>query len=576
MNRKLLTITWAVGVVVLAALILFYSRSASDTEPVEAPDEAEAEAVSYLPEIAPVGATLLDGLGEYSRPISTDSAEAQQWFDQALMLTWGFNHQAAERSFLKAVELDPECAMCWWGAALVLGPHVNAGMDPANNPAAWDRLQAAERLAADAQPWEQAWIEALAARYAAQPGEDRTALDEAYADAMGVVVAAFPDDIDAAAFYAESLMNLQPWNYWTMDGEAIGRTPEIVDVLEGVIDRNPDHAGALHLYIHAVEASNEPERGVAAADRLRSLIPGSGHLVHMPAHIYSRVGRWHDSVIANRRAIEADNAYLAACRPGPGIYPLGYVPHNHHFMWFAATMAGERAVALEAAESTRGRTSDPELMRAPGFEAMQVFALTPLFAQIRFGLFDEVRNMPEPADDLPYMVAMWHYGQGIAALRGGDPDAARRHHERLAEFARSPVLEAMTVWDRYSVIESVRIAERTLAAELAWQGGDLAGAEGALEVAIAIEDRLPYDEPPAWHYPGRMVLGAILLEADRPADAEAAYRAELRRNPENGWSLHGLMQALDAQQKEAERADVEARFEQAWTHADFELTSSRL
>lgn len=574
MNRKIPAVLFALGLFVLGAFLLLVSRSASEPS-LDGAAAGEEAAASYLPEIAPVGATLLDGLGDYSRPITTDHAEVQQWFDQALMLTWGFNHQAAERSFLKAAELDPDCAMCWWGASLVLGPHVNAGMDPANNAAAWERLQVAQRLADSAQPWEQAWIEALAARYVEPSGDDRTALDEAYAAAMSEVVAANPDDVDAAVLHAEAMMNLQPWNYWTGDGEPIGRTAEIVEVLEGVMERNPDHAGALHLYIHAVEASNEPERGVAAADRLRTLIPGSGHLVHMPAHIYSRVGRWHDSVIANRRAIEADNDYLAACRPGPGIYPLGYVPHNHHFLWFAATMAGEREVAMAAAESTRERTSDPGLMRMPGFEAMQVFALTPLFAQVRFGRFDEVLATPMPDEDLPYMVSMWHYGQGVARLRSGDVDAARTHHQRLAEFAQSPVLEAMTVWDRYSLVHGVRVAERTLAAELAWQDADLDGALSALDAAIAIEDELPYDEPPAWHYPGRMVLGDILLEAGRPEDAERAYRAELRRNPENGWSLKGLELALRAQQRDAEADTVAGRFERAWAHADFALEDSR-
>ncbi|HKL51307.1 MAG TPA: hypothetical protein VJ908_09070, partial [Wenzhouxiangellaceae bacterium] len=300
----------------------------------------EKPAVDALSGLAPVGATLLEGLGNYSRPIGSGHPDVQRWFDQGLMLTWGFNHQAAERSFLKAASLDPDCAMCWWGAALVLGPHVNAGMDPGNHAAAWERLQKALALAPDAEPWQRAWIEALAARYAENPPEDRSELDQAYAHAMAELVAEYPDDLDAATLYAESLMNLQPWSYWDDDGQPLGNTETIVSVLEGITARNADHAGALHLYIHAVEASEQPERGVAAADRLRTLIPGSGHLVHMPAHIYARVGRYHDAVIANQKAIEADNVYLAACRPGPNVYPLGYVPHNHHFLWFAATMGG--------------------------------------------------------------------------------------------------------------------------------------------------------------------------------------------------------------------------------------------
>jgi len=568
MKRSILLISLAAVLLATVFITYLYDPHAGPSESVTA--------TSLLPPIAPVGATLLDGLGDYSRSISTDSETAQRWFDQGLMLTWGFNHQAAERSFLKAIELDPECAMCWWGAALVLGPHVNAAMDPANNAAAWERLQAARSLAASAEPWEQAWIEALATRYAEHPDTDRSLLDQAYAEAMSKVTIAFPDDLDAAAFYAEALMDIQPWNYWDEDGDPIGNTSRIVAVLEGIIDRHPDHAGALHLYIHAVEASETPERGAAAADRLRTLIPGSGHLVHMPAHIYSRVGRWHDAVVANGLAIEADNAYLSACRPGPGIYPLGYVPHNHHFMLFAATMAGERKVALDAADATHARTDDPALMRTPGFEPLQNFALTPLFASIRFGLWDKVHAMPAPAGDLPYMVAMWEYGQGLADLRTGDVDAARAHHVKVAEYAKNPKIEAMTVWNRYSLIHGVRIAERTLAAELAWQDRDIGVAETAMRTAISIEDDLPYDEPPAWHYPGRMVLGAMLLEADRAADAETEYLAELRRNPDNGWSLLGLTLALQAQGRLEEAAEATARFDAAWSNADFDLKSTRL
>lgn len=531
---------------------------------------------SYLPEIAPVGATLLEGLGNYSLPVTSANAEVQRWFDQAMVLTYGFNHQAAERSFLKAVELDPQCAMCWWGAALVLGPHVNAGMDPANNAAAWQRLQAARSMAHLAKPWEQAFITALSARYAEHPAADRMPLDQAYADAMAKLMLALPAQLDAATLYAEAMMNLQPWDYWDDNGQPLGNTAKIVQVLEGVIARNAGHAGALHLYIHAVEASNEPERGVEAADRLRSLIPGSGHLVHMPAHIYARVGRWQDAVVANQRAIEADNSYLAACRPAPGVYPLGYVPHNHHFLWFAATMAGNSKVAIAAADSTYDRTSDPQLMRLPGMEAMQNFAMTPLFARVRFGQWQAIRQMAEPEAEFPYMVALWHYGQGMAALRLGQPETALSHHSSLAGLLNSPQIAAMKVWDRYALSHSVQLSERMLMAELAWQQGDQEKAFSVLAQALAIEDELPYDEPPAWHAPVRHTLGAMLLAANRAAEAEQMYRDELKRNPENGWSLFGLMQALQAQNKTGEASATDARFRQAWAHADVTLASSRL
>lgn len=529
------------------------------------------KAGTAAPDLAPVGATLLEGLGDYSMPVSSGHPDVQRWFDQGLALTYGFNHDAAERSFLKAAELDPDCAMCWWGAALVLGPHVNAAMDPAAAPKAWDRLQRARAAAKQAGEQERAWIEALAARYAEQPPEDRRPLDEAYAAAMGELAARYPDDDDVAAMHAEAMMDLQPWDYWDAAGQAKGHTAQVVATLEQVLARNPDHAGALHLYIHAVEASPDPSKGVAAADRLRELVPGSGHLVHMPAHIYARVGRFHDAVLANQKAIASDDAYLAICKPGPGVYPLGYVPHNHHFLWFAATMEGASAVALEAARTTGEKTSDPELMRTPGFEAMQNFASTPLLANVRFGRWDAVAAMPKPADDLQYMQALWHYGQGMAAVAQGRLDDARGHHQALAKAAADPAIEKMMSWDRYSLIDGVKIAERFVAAELARADHDYPAAIAALEQAVAIEDTLLYDEPPAWHWPVRQALGAMLLAAGRPADAEQAYREELKRNPENGWSLHGLARALHAQGRKAEAAEADARFAAAWANADVDL-----
>jgi tetratricopeptide (TPR) repeat protein len=524
----------------------------------------------------PVGATLLEGLGNYSMPITSDKPEAQRWFDQGLMLTYGFNHDAAERSFLKATELDPECAMCWWGAALVLGPHVNAGMEPANNPKAWDRLQRAKKLASTANKREQAYIQALSARYAENPPQDRRPLDEAYATAMATLVQQYPDDLDAATLHSESMMNLQPWDYWDAAGNPKGNTANVVTQLESVLKRNEDHAGALHLYVHAVEASNEPERGVVAADRLRELIPGSGHLVHMPAHIYARVGRYHDAVLANQKAIAADDAYLATCRPQPGVYPLGYVPHNHHFLWFAATMEGASAIALDAAKATGARTSDPQLMRTAGFEAMQVFALTPLFAKVRFGRWQDVESTPRPEDDLPYMIAMWHYAQGIAAVRQKKLEEAKRHQEAVVAATRDPAIEKMKVWDRYSVIHGVQIAERILTAEVAREQKDYATATNALKEAVTLEDSIPYDEPPGWHAPVRQTLGAVLLQAGKPADAEAVFKEELRRNPENGWSLFGLEQSLKAQGRKKEASDVAERFKRAWTNADVELNVATL
>jgi tetratricopeptide (TPR) repeat protein len=556
--------------------ILISGCEAPDTP--DAPETREVpDSTPSLPELAPVGATLLDGLGDHHMPIGTDNPEVQQWFDQGLMLTYGFNHDAAERSFLKAIELEPECAMCWWGASLVLGPNINAPMPPEANAPAHERLQAALALAPEANEREQAYIEALSVRYTAEPLDDRSALDKAYAEAMAAVVDRYPDDLDAATLYAESLMNLQPWDFWEDDGvTATGNTPEILQVLESVMDRAPEHPGALHLYIHAVEASDGEtlRRGEWAADQLRDLIPGSGHLVHMPSHIYARVGRWRDAASVNRDAIKADDLYLAICRPQPGVYPLGYVPHNHHFLWFVSSMIGDRETALDAARSTAERTSDPELMRAPGLEAMQNFAFTPVFAKVRFGLWDEIADTPRPADDLPYMNALWHYAQAVAALRQERREEAGAHHEVLSDLAEHPAFDEMMWFGRYPLTYGVRVAERIVAAEIALADGDTESAIDRLHEAIAIEDDIPYDEPPGWHHPVRQILGAVLLEAGELAEAEAVYRAELRRNPDNGWSLFGLRQALAAQDRDDEAEAIDAEFSQAWADADIELTAS--
>jgi tetratricopeptide (TPR) repeat protein len=524
---------------------------------------------------APVGATLLDGLGDYEFRITTRVPEVQRWFDQGLMLTYGFNHDAAERSYLKGTELDPQCAMCWWGAALVLGPHVNSTMDPAANPLAWQRLQRAVALAPAASERERAFIKALEARYAANPPDDRRPLDQAYAESTRALAAARPDDLDAQVFHAEALMDLQPWDFWDEKLEPKGNTSEILKTLEGVIARNPDHAGALHLYVHATEASAQPERAVAAADRLRTLIPGSGHLVHMPAHIYSRVGRWHDAVIANQVAIEADNEYLSTCRGNVrGLYPLGYVPHNPHFLWFAASMGGASAVARAAAAETAKRTNLPDLMRQPGYGGLQHYWMTPWFDDVRFGRWAGIAGKPNPAPDLPYVTAIWHYAQGMAAIRQQRFDDAARHSAALGAAANDPVIAKMLVWDRYPLSFAVQVADLTVMGELALARGQDDAAIAALRQAVAIEDQIPYDEPPAWHAPVRQALGAALLSLGRTQDAETVYREELRRNPANGWSLKGLAASLEAQGRTAEAATVEAERKKAWQHADVQLAAS--
>ncbi len=562
MNRMLVT----AGILLAAVAGAFVGTHSARVGAASTPAPAEP----------PVGAALLPGLGNYQFKITTTQPDAQRWFNQALMLTFGFNHDAAERSYLKAAQVDPECAMCWWGAALVLGPHVNAAMDPADNLKAWQSLQRAVALAPKTSPRERAFIHALEARYAANPPDDRRALDEAYAKATGALVAARPDDLDAKVFHAEALMDLQPWDYYDEKLQPKGNTAEVVSLLEAVMKQDPNHAGALHLYVHAVEASADPQRGVVAADRLRTLIPGSGHLVHMPAHIYSRVGRWHDAVVANQVAIAADNDYLATCgRNAKGVYPLGYVPHNPHFLWFAASMEGASKIAQDAASKTAQRVNLPDLMRQPGFASLQHYWMTPWFDDVRFGRWEEIRSTPNPAADLPYVTAIWNYAQAMAAIRQNRLDDAKRHYAELAKLAADPIMNTLTVWDRYPLAHAAQIAERTVNAELALARGDQAAAIAALTEAIAIEDRIPYDEPPGWHSPVRQSLGAVMLAAGRPGDAERVYREELQRNPLNGWSLKGLALALRQQQRDDEAVAVEKQFQAAWQHSDVQLVASR-
>ena len=558
----------------LLVVIAFVAGFACTTATV-APPAAESVKSAEAPP-APAGATLLEGLGSYRRAITTAKPDAQRWFDQGLMLAYGFNHDAAERSFLKATEIDPDCAMCWWGAALVLGPHVNATMDPGNNAKAWMRVQKAQTLAPRVDLWEQAFIEALAARYAEQPPEDRASLDRAYANAMNGLVKKLPDDLDAATMYAEALMDLSPWNYYDAKGKPKGNTAEIVAVLESVMARDPDHAGALHLYIHAVEASDKAQRGAVAADRLRELVPGSGHLVHMPAHIYTRVGRYHDAAVANQKAIKSDDLYLAACRPAPGVYPLGYVPHNHHFLWWAPSMEGASATALAAAEETAKRAYIPDLIKAPGFEFLQDFWVTPLKAKVQFARWDEIVATPQPPDDMPYPVAIWHFAQGMAATNQQRLDQAQAHLAALTKAAADPQFEKYLVGPQQPLSRTLKVAERVLAGELAAARKDSRGAIAALEQAVALEDANPYFEPPLWHQPARHYLGATLIAAGKPARAEKVYRQDLKHNPDNGWALHGLAQSLKAQGKNKEAAAAEEQQRKAWQHADIQLTASAM
>jgi tetratricopeptide (TPR) repeat protein len=506
---------------------------------------------------------LYTNLGSHHKTISTKVPATQQYFDQGLRLVYGFNHAEAIRAFTRAAELDPTCAMCYWGIALAYGPHVNAPMDQPSGVAAYAALQKARALASGATPTERAYIEAVGQRYAAEPPADRTQLDTQYALAMGILASNYPDDLDAATLYAEALMDLRPWNYWRPDGTPYPGTEEIVRQLKKVIARNPSHPGACHYYIHAVEAVN-PQAAVPCAERLAKLMPGEGHMVHMPAHIYIRVGRWNDAVTANQHAIHTDEVFIEGQQP-QGVYPLAYYPHNIHFLAFASTMAGRSTMAIEASQTL---TSKVNLDAARQVGMLQEMLPYHTLTLTTFGRWDAVIAEPLPPSDIKLSYAMAQYARGVAYAAKG------QWTEAQAALDTVKSIDGDTPKDADSKT-ALSIAVRALQGEIAARKGDAKGGIEQFREAVVIEDAGLYFEPPKWYYPIRHSLGAAYLKAGQPAEAERVYREDLRRFPENGWALFGLAQALRAQKKDKEAAAVEARFKKAWAGADVKLVASR-
>jgi tetratricopeptide (TPR) repeat protein len=528
--------------------------------------------VAEQPPQPKVQAPLFNDLGTYSVPITTSVPMAQRFFDQGLTLTYGFNHAEAIRSFREAARLDPQCAMCYWGIAFALGPNINMPMVDEAVPEAHSAAEKALQLSRHASPREQALIRALVNRYAPPPVKDRSALDRAFADAMREVMRQFPDDAEAQTLFAESLMDLSPWDYWLPNGDPKPATREMIAALERVLAATPNHPGANHLYIHVVEASVNPDRAVAAADRLGPLAPGAGHLVHMPSHIYIRVGRYHDAAVANIKAGEADTSYIAQCQ-AQGVYPLLYHPHNWHFLWAAATFAGKKEWAERGALRTRelmGTHQHDDPMFGP---YIQHFWLTPLYHQVRFGEWDQILAASDPPD-LPYPRAIWHYARGMAYAGRGDVKLARQELLAMQPYVEDPTLAGVQVSIRNNARQLAAIARLVLAGTVEERDGKLDRAIEILGEARDLEDALGYNEPEDWHYPVRQILGAVQLEAGKAADAERTYREELARHRENGWSLFGLQQSLSAQERTEEAAAVGRRLTTAWAGADIQLTAS--
>lgn len=517
---------------------------------------------------------LFDNLGDHRYPITTSSTTVQRYFDQGLILTFGFNHAEAARSFRQAYRLDPNCAMCYWGEALVLGPNINAPMEPGTVPQAHESAQKALSLKDSVSAKEQALIEALSKRYEQPAPKDRTPLDQAYASAMRNVAQRFPDDAVIASLFAEALMDLHPWDFWTRQGEAQPWTAEIVSTLEHALKIDSNNPLANHLYIHALEASPFAEKALPSARRLPSLVPGSGHLVHMPAHIYIRTGRYRDAILANQQAVKIDHGYLSH-NHAESIYTLAYVPHNHHFLWAAAIKTGRKALADKAAKDTAAAVK-PEMLRAPGLDGtLQHFSLIPLYTQALFGDWKAILQEPAPVADLLYPKGIWHYARGLALLRTGQADRAKQELALLDKIIADPAIAELAVFDLNPVSALLRIGSNILQGELAASNKDFDKAAEHLKQAIALEDGLNYTEPKDWYLPPRQVLGAILLEAGRPQSAELVYREDLRHHPQNGWSLFGLAQSLREQRKNREADEIDSQFRHVWAEADVKLTGSR-
>ncbi|HET9325706.1 MAG TPA: hypothetical protein VFQ05_02930 [Candidatus Eisenbacteria bacterium] len=519
----------------------------------------------HTPSTATAPAPALTGVGGIRHPVSTRNAEAQRYFDQGLNLSFAFNHDEAFRAFQRASQLDPQLAMATWGMALVLGPNINLPIDEPRSKQAYELVQKAVKQAAKAPESEKAYVQALAKRYAADPKADRAKLDVAYKEAMGELSRRYPDDLDAATLYAEAAMDLRPWQYWMPDGKPNEGTVEIVEVLQSVLRRNPDHIGANHLLIHAVEASPHPELALGAARRLEGAAPGAGHLVHMPTHIYARVGDHEASAKLNEQAAEVDRDYITKHKV-EGIYPAMYFNHNMHFAAYSNAARGNYKGALRSATDVYDHAS-PAVKEMP---MLELFTPTPLLVQVRFRRWEDVLKVSDPGETMPITRGVWRFGRGMAYAAKGD--AARAAEERRALETQIGALpaEAMVGFNPGKSI--LGIAAALLDARIAESAKQDAKALEALNRAVAAEDQLAYDEPPDWYLHARESLGGFLLRSGKPVEAEKAFRADLDRNFRNGRSLFGLAQSLRAQGKTWASASVDQEFQRVWKDADVKLT----
>ncbi len=535
-----------------------------------------SEAASQAEVVAYSGAPLFEGMGDHHHAITTSAPWAQRYFDQGLIIDFAFNHAESARSFRAAQTLDSNCAMCYWGEALALGPNINvtsngkAIMSDDARIAAHAAVQKASELKDKGSEQERDYINALALRYNGDPGSPREPLDLAYADAMRTLHHKYPDDDDAASLFAEALMTTMPWDYWVDPENPKPFTEEVIAALETVLERSPDHPLALHLYIHAVEASSSPERAEPAADMLTNLVPGAGHLVHMPAHIYWRVGRYHDASEANILAADVDENYIAQCN-AQGFYPALYYPHNIHFLWAASSMEGRSELAIKSA---RRVAANVRLEVIEEFPMVEFFHTIPLLALTQFGRWDELLQEPQPAAELDFSNAIWHYVRATAFARQGDPVSAKAEYAALVPLRESSKVHFLDTID-YPASQLLLIADELAQGEIATAENNAAEAVTHFTAAVAAQDELPYTEPPFWYYPTRQSLGKALLTVGDAAAAEAVYRSDLEIYPRNGWSMFGLVKSLEAQGKTSEAEAMQQKLDSVWVEADVALTSSR-
>ena len=522
-----------------------------------------------------IKAPIFKGLEGIDFGISTENKQAQLYFNQGLMLAYGFNHAEAARSFFEATRLDSNCAMAYWGFAYVLGPNYNAGMEKDNYERAYTAAQKALSLSLKCSQKEQSIIKALTYRYSAFAPKERKELDEAYSAAMKKVYDQYPSDPDISALYAESLLDMHPWDLYDKKTKAPKPwTPEIVAILEHLIKLHPKHPGAPHFYIHAIEASANPERGLESARLLRTLVPGSGHLIHMPSHIYIWTGDYHLTSLANIEAIKMDSVYFTACH-AQGAYPLAYYPHNYHYLSASATFEGNSKLAWMAAKKVQENTAI-NIMKEPGWGTLQHYYTIPYYVAVKFAMWDSILSITEPEKELIYPRGILHYARGMAHLGKNDILKAEQELSALKKISTDTSLKQITIWDINSTYEIIQIAVNVLSAEI-YQAKKLYDKSIlSFHDAIALEDNLNYDEPPDWFFSIRHQLGAVLLKAEKYKDAEKIYLEDLNKFKENGWSLIGLYEALKKQGRLKEAENTKIRFEKAWQYSDLKISSSSI